>query len=106
MAVDAIDAGVSAYIVDGLAAKRVKPVLEVAIARFREFQRLKNELKRSRDALAERKIIERAKGLLMDQRGLSEAEAYASLRRTAMSHGQRIADVARSLLAVADLLKP
>jgi response regulator NasT len=105
MAGDAIRAGVSAYIVDGLAPKRVEPILTVAIARFHEYQGLKEKLHRSEVALADRKVIERAKGLLMAQRGWSEAEAYGWMRGTAMSQGQKIADLAQSILSVADLLK-
>jgi response regulator NasT len=103
---DAIRAGVSAYVVKGLAAERVKPVLEVAIARFRAYQELREELARSRTALEERKLVERAKGLLMRQRGLGEEEAYKLLRKAAMDQNQRIADIGRSVLAVADMLGP
>ena len=106
LAVDAIRAGVSAYVVDGLAPRRVKPVLEVAVARFAEFQRLKAELDRSRAALAERKVIERAKGLVMRQRGLSEEEAYRMLRKAAMDQNRRLAEVAQSLVAAARMLSP
>ena len=106
LAVDAIRAGVSAYVVDGLAPRRVKPVLEVAVARFAEFQRLKAELERSRAALAERKVIERAKGLVMRQRGLSEEEAYRMLRKAAMDQNRRLAEVAESLVAAARMLSP
>jgi two-component system, response regulator / RNA-binding antiterminator len=103
---DAIRAGVSAYVVRGLAAERVKPVLDVAVARFRAFQELREEVARSRTALEERKLVERAKGLLMRQRGLGEEEAYRLLRKAAMDQNQRIVDIARSVLAVAEMLKP
>ncbi|MEM8950896.1 MAG: ANTAR domain-containing protein [Pseudomonadota bacterium] len=105
MASEAVRAGVSAYIVDGFASKRVRSVLEVAILRFQEFQRLKGELEKSKAALADRKLIDRAKGILMEQRGLNEADAYALLRKTAMAQNQKIVDVARSVLSVTELLK-
>lgn len=105
-AAEAIRAGVSAYIVKGLAAERVKPVLDVAVARFQAYQELKHELAKSRSALAERKVIERAKGVLMQERGLTEEEAYRLLRKTAMDQNRRIAEIARSVLAVAEMLKP
>lgn len=105
MASEAVRAGVSAYIVDGFSSKRVRSVLEVAILRFQEFQRLKGELEKSKAALADRKIIDRAKGILMEQRGLNEADAYALLRKTAMAQNQKIVDVARSVLSVTELLK-
>lgn len=105
LAADAVRAGVAAYIVDGLAPARVAPILQMAVARFEEFRRLQDELARSRAALADRKLIDRAKGLLMDQRGLSEQDAYAWLRKTAMAQNQRIVDIARSVIALGDLLK-
>ena len=105
MASEAVRAGVSAYIVDGFSSKRVRSVLEVAILRFQEYQRLRDELEKSRTALADRKLVERAKGVLMEQRRLSEPDAYALLRKTAMAQNQKIVDVARSLLSVSDLLK-
>lgn len=101
----AMQAGVSAYIIDGLNVKRVKPILDVAIARFREFQALRDELKKTKATLHERKLIERAKGMLMREKKLSEEEAYAALRKLAMDRQQRLADVAETLLAFADLLK-
>jgi response regulator NasT len=100
----AIEAGVSAYVVNGLSPARVRPVLDVAIARFRHIEGLRAELARSRADLAERKLIERAKGLLMQRRGLSEAQAYVALRRQAMNEGLRLAEVARRVLSVAELL--
>ncbi|WP_341701894.1 ANTAR domain-containing protein [Ferrovibrio sp.] len=101
----AMQAGVSAYVIDGLNAKRVKPVLDVAIARFREFQALRDELKKTKATLAERKLIDRAKGLLMRERSLTEDEAYAALRKLAMDRQQRLVDVAEALIAFADVLK-
>ncbi|MBP7064488.1 ANTAR domain-containing protein [Ferrovibrio sp.] len=101
----AMQAGVSAYIIDGLNVKRVKPILDVAIARFREFQALRDELKKTKATLNERKLIERAKGMLMREKKLTEDEAYAALRRLAMDRQQKLVDVAETLLAFADLLK-
>ncbi|QXP84619.1 ANTAR domain-containing response regulator [Methylococcus sp. Mc7] len=100
----AVQAGVSAYVVDGLRRERILPIVEVAMARFSEFQVLRRELEDTRAQLADRKLVEKAKGLLMKHRGLSEDEAYQSLRKTAMARNQRIADVARTLLALEDFL--
>ncbi|MDQ0395325.1 ANTAR domain-containing response regulator [Labrys monachus] len=100
----AIDAGVSAYVVDGLRKERVKPILDMAISRFNAFHRLREELHRTRQALEDRKIIDKAKGILMKSRGISEEEAYALLRRTAMNESRRVADVARSLITAVRLL--
>jgi response regulator NasT len=99
----AIQAGVSAYIVDDLNPKRIKSIMEVAIARFREYQALRKELDDTRTRLAERKLIEKAKGILMQQKKLSEDQAYQALRKLAMDRNQRIADVARTLISVEDL---
>ena len=101
----AIEAGLSAYVVAGLSAGRIKPVLDAATARFAMFQRMRAELEATRRALEERKLIDRAKGLLMKARGIDEDEAYAMLRRTAMSQNKRIPDVAQALLTAAELLK-
>ncbi|MEL6582679.1 MAG: ANTAR domain-containing protein [Pseudomonadota bacterium] len=100
----AIEAGVSAYVVDGLRPERVKPVLDMAIARFHSVDRLRKELQATQTALAERKTIDRAKGLLMKARGLSEEEAYSILRKSAMDKGKRVSEVAESLLSAAELL--
>ncbi|MFO7602997.1 MAG: ANTAR domain-containing protein [Gammaproteobacteria bacterium] len=100
---DAVKAGVSAYVVDGLNAKRIQPIMEVAIARFREFQALRDELARTRTDLAERKIIDRAKGLIMTQRKCTEDEAYKALRKLAMDRNEKLAEVARSVIEVASL---
>lgn len=100
----AVEAGVSAYVVDGLRAERIKPVLDAAIARFHMFQRMRAELAATRRALEERKVIDRAKGLLMKARGIGEDEAYSLLRKTAMSQGRKIADVAEALVTAAGLL--
>jgi response regulator NasT len=100
----AIAAGVTAYVVAGLAPERVKPVLDVAMARFQHEEALKRELADARAELSDRKLIDRAKGLLMNRQGLSETEAYARLRKTAMDKGLKLADVAQRILDVADLL--
>jgi two-component system, response regulator / RNA-binding antiterminator len=100
----AIDAGVSAYIVAGLQAERVKPVLDVALMRFRREQKLMGELSDTRRQLADRKLIERAKGLLMARNKLTEEEAYQRLRSMAMNKKLRLADVAQRILDVEDLL--
>ncbi|MDC0738798.1 ANTAR domain-containing protein [Cognatishimia sp. SS12] len=100
----AIEAGVSAYVVDGLQNDRVKPVMDAAIARFQMFQRMRVELETTKRALEERKVIDRAKGLLMKMRGIDEEAAYALLRKTAMDQGKRVPDVARALVTAADLL--
>jgi len=101
---DAIAAGVTAYVVAGLAPERVKPVLDVAMARFQHEEHMRRELADARSQLSERKTIDRAKGLLMQRQGLSEEEAYARLRKTAMDKGLRLAEVAQRILDVADLL--
>ncbi|WP_332701435.1 ANTAR domain-containing response regulator [Devosia sp.] len=102
----AVEAGVSAYVVDGLKKERVKPILDMAISRFNAFSRLTRELEQARSELEDRKIIEQAKGILMKTRGLSEAEAYALLRSTAMNQNRRMVDIAQSLVTAADLLGP
>jgi len=101
----AIDAGVSAYVVDGLRRERIKPVLDVTISRFHAFRRLQQELDQARSELEDRKLIERAKRILMEQNGMTEAEAYTLLRRTAMDQSRKIVDIARALMTAADLLK-
>ena len=100
----AIDAGVSAYIVAGLQAERVKPVLDVALARFRRERRLLDELSDTRRQLADRKLVERAKGLLMAKSGLSEDQAYQKLRSMAMNRKLKLAELAQRVLDVEDLL--
>ncbi|MDF1792687.1 MAG: ANTAR domain-containing protein [Thalassobaculaceae bacterium] len=101
----AIEAGVSAYVVDGLRKERIKPILDAAIARFHMISRMRVELAATKAALAERKTIDRAKGLLMKAKGLSEEQAYALLRKTAMDQGRKVADVAAALVTASDLLK-
>lgn len=101
----AISAGVSAYVVDGLTEKRVKPILDVAVARFQAFELLRQELETARLGLAERKTIERAKGILMKLRGLGEEEAYAALRSKAMNDQKKLVEVANAVVTAAELLK-
>jgi len=101
---DAMRAGVSAYVVDGLEAARVKAIVEVAVARFDEYQRLREELADANLKLEERKLVERAKGILMKARGMDEDEAFQALRRMAMDRGKRLGEIAQQLIDMADLL--
>jgi response regulator NasT len=100
----AVDAGVSAYVVGGLTAERIRPIVDVAMARFEQFQAMRQELDKAKTTLAERKQIERAKGIVMKSRGVSEDEAYGLLRKLAMERNQRLAQVAENVLAMAELL--
>lgn len=100
----AVEAGVSAYVVDGLTPERLKPVMDTAIARFQMVRQMRNELAQTRRALEERKVIDRAKGLLMKAKGLDEVQAYALLRKAAMDQGRRVADVAEALVTASGLL--
>ena len=102
----AVEAGVSAYIVDGLKQERVKPILDMAISRFNAFSRMTRELEEARTVLENRKLVDRAKGILMATRGLSEADAYALLRKTAMNQNRKISEIAQSLITAAGLLAP
>ena len=104
LARDAVEAGLSAYVVDGLKPERLKPVLDAAIARFQMMRKMRRELAETRRALEERKVIDRAKGLLMKARGIEEEEAYALLRKAAMDQGRRVADVAEALVTASGLL--
>ena len=101
----AIEAGVSAYVVDGLSPNRIRPVLDTAIARFAMVRQMRSELAETRRAQEERKLIDRAKGLLMKAKGLDESAAYALLRKTAMDQGCRVADVAEALVTASGLLE-
>jgi response regulator NasT len=101
----AVGAGVTAYLVEGLAAERLAPILEVALARFAHEEKLRQRLVQVESELADRKLIDRAKRLLMDRRKMSEQEAYATLRKRAMDQGIKVAEVARQLIAMADLLR-
>jgi response regulator NasT len=96
---------VSAYIVGGLRKDRVKNILDLCISRFNAFSRLQNELDRTRSALEERKVIDRAKGILMKVKNLSEESAYALLRKTAMNENKKIVEVAQSVITAAELFK-
>lgn len=100
----AIEAGVSAYVVDGLRRERVKAILDMAVSRFNAYSRLERELEDARNALQSRKAVDQAKALLMKTRGLSEDEAYALLRKTAMNQNRKIGEVAESLIMAAGLL--
>lgn len=100
----AIRAGVSAYVVDGLQSERIRPIVEAAMVRFQEFQGMRNDLEKAENKLAERKDVERAKGLLMKQRGWAEDEAYQALRKMAMDKGTRLGEVARQVIDIAELL--
>jgi two-component system, response regulator / RNA-binding antiterminator len=101
----AVEAGVSAYVVDGLRKERVKAIVEMAVSRFNAFDRLQRELVEARNELASRKIIERAKGILMRTRQLQEEEAYALLRQTAMNEKRKLVDIAQSVVTAASLLE-
>jgi response regulator NasT len=102
----AVEAGVSAYVVDGLKQERVKPILDMAISRFNAFSRMTRELEDARSELESRKLVDRAKGILMSTRGLSEPQAYALLRKTAMNQNRKISEIAESLITAARLLAP
>jgi two-component system, response regulator / RNA-binding antiterminator len=99
-----IDAGVSSYVVDGLAPHRIRPILDLAVRRFHAFARLQSELAEAQGKLAEREAIDRAKRILMDSRDLSEPAAYAELRKTAMNQGRRIAEIAEAVVTAHQLL--
>ena len=101
----AVDAGVSAYIVDGLKKERVTSILDLCISRFNAFAHLQGELDRAKGALEERKVIDRAKGVLMKAKNYSEEEAYALLRKTAMNENKKIIEIAQSVVTAAELLK-
>lgn len=101
---EAVRAGVSAYVVDGLEASRVEGIVEVAVARFDEYQRLVSELAEANLKLSERKLVDRAKGILMKSRGFSEDEAYHALRKLAMTRKKRMWDAARMVIDMEDLI--
>ena len=100
----AVHAGVSAFIVDGLSANRIKPILNIALARFGSYAKLREELSKTKESLANRKVIEKAKGIIMKQRQCSEDEAYNSLRKLAMDRNQKLSDVATSVVELSSLL--
>lgn len=99
-----IDAGVSAYVVDGLASNRIRPLLDLAVRRFNAFARLQSDLAEAKGKLAERETIDRAKRILMDSKGISEPEAYAELRGKAMSSNRRIASIAEAIVTAHEML--
>jgi response regulator NasT len=101
----AVESGVGAYVVDGLKKERVRAVLDMAISRFNAFNDLREELDRAKQALGERKVVERAKGILMKERGLTEEEAYALLRKAAMSDNKRVVEIAQAVITAAGLLR-
>ncbi len=102
----AMEAGVSAYVVKGLAKDRVQPVVDVAVAHFNRYHAMREELDRARLSLVERKTVDRAKGLLMEQKGIGEDAAYKLLRKLAMEQNKRIGEVAQDILTYAKALKP
>lgn len=101
----AVEAGVSAYIVDGLKKERMQPILQTCISRFNAFRKLREELDDVRSQLEERKLVDRAKGIVMRMKSLSEEDAYALLRRTAMNEKRKLIDIARSIITAAEVLK-
>lgn len=101
----AVEAGVGAYIVDGLKKARVKAILEMAVSRFNAFSELRDELERARQALSERKLVERAKGILMQEKSLNEEAAYALMRKAAMNEGRRVVEIAQAVVTATGLLK-
>ena len=100
----AIDAGVSSYVVDGLAPHRIRPILDLAVRRFNAFSRLQSDLAEAKGKLAERETIDRAKRILMDSRGFTEPQAYTELRKTAMNQGKRIGDIAEAVVTAHTLM--
>ena len=101
----AVHAGVGAYVVDGLKKERVKAILDMAVSRFHAFQEMREELDRTKQALEERKVVDRAKGILMKERGLTEEAAYSLLRKAAMNENRRVAEIAQSLITASKLFK-
>jgi two-component system, response regulator / RNA-binding antiterminator len=100
-----VDAGVSAYIVDGLKKERMKPILDLCVSRFNAFAKLQEELERTKSQLEDRKVIEKAKGILMKVKGLTEDEAYVLLRSTAMREKKKIGEIAQSIITASEMLK-
>jgi response regulator NasT len=100
-----VDAGVSAYIVDGFRKERIKSIIDLCISRFNAFAKLQDELERTRTALEERKVIDRAKGILMNAKNLSEEEAYVLMRSTAMREKKKIVEIAQSIITASELLR-
>jgi response regulator NasT len=102
---EAMVAGVSAYVVDGLKKERVKHILDMCVSRFQVFSRMQDELHEAKSALADRKLIDRAKGILMKAKGLSEEDAYVMMRNAAMNDKRRISDIAKAIITAADMFK-
>lgn len=102
----AVAAGVSAYVVDGLKKDRVKPILDMAISRFNAFDGMRREIEEAKNELENRRIIERAKGILMNARNISEEEAYVTLRKTAMNRNRKMVDIAQALIIAVSMLSP
>ncbi|MDE5462994.1 MULTISPECIES: ANTAR domain-containing protein [unclassified Bradyrhizobium] len=100
-----VEAGVSAYIVDGLRKERIKPILDLCVSRFNAFAKLQEELERTKSQLEDRKVIEKAKGILMKVKGLTEDEAYVLLRSTAMREKKKIGEIAQSIITASEMLK-
>ena len=100
-----VEAGVSAYIVDGLRKERIKPILDLCVSRFNAFAKLQEELERTKSQLEDRKVIEKAKGILMKVKGLNEDEAYVLLRSTAMREKKKIGEIAQSIITASEMLK-
>ena len=100
-----VDAGVSAYIVDGLKKERIKSILDLCVSRFNAFSKLQSELERAKTDLEDRKTLDRAKGILMKNKGLTEDEAYRLMRSAAMREKKKIADIAAAVITAAELLK-
>jgi len=101
----AVESGVGAYVVDGLKKERVKSILDMAVSRFNAFNELRDELGRAQQALEQRKVVERAKGLLMKERGLTEEAAYGLLRKAAMNENRRVVEIAQAVVTASELLK-
>lgn len=101
----AVEAGVTAYIVDGLETRRVRPIVDAAMAQFTQYRALEDELQRALTKLSERKVIERAKGIVMQQQGISEPEAFAAMRTLAMRKNKRLVEIAEGVIAAAELLQ-
>lgn len=101
----AVEAGVGAYVVDGLKKERVKAILDMAVSRYHAFSGLREELETAKQALSERKVVERAKGILMKEKGLTEETAYALMRKAAMNEGKRVLEIAQAVVTATGLLK-
>lgn len=99
-----VDAGVSSYVVDGLAPHRIRPILDLAVRRFNAFARLQSDLAEAKGRLAEREVVDKAKRILMNSRGFTEPQAYTELRKAAMNQGKRIADIADALVTAHQLM--